>query len=391
MALRTRLWYSISMKTQIRPSEPHNFLLRIFKTHGTRRVFRHALALMGGCLFAWWLAFIFTSSPQTIFLLDDSSSDSNAPLSLDNPLLDDGQKEGGLLFVGDIMLARKVEEYLNQSPDHSLKRFPTLPENYSGVGNFESAVPRKHLPTPYYTFRFSTKEEHLQTLRTAGFHYLSLANNHTLDFGPEDFAHTVSALARADLIPFGHPTIIDSRSVTYINFKDEIIALTALNRTFGQLDSIALASELAEAEKKSDWLIAYIHWGEEYEPTHSTAQAALADELIANGVDLIIGHHPHVVQDIERRDGVLVFYSLGNFIFDQYFSREVEEGLTLLVTPTKKGLDIELKPVTSLDRQSSPRPMTADEVTVFLTGLSERSDHELARAILAGRLFQQKP
>ncbi len=137
------------------------------------------------------------------------------------------------------------------------------------------------------------------------------------------------------------------------------------------------------AEINSDFQIVYVHWGIEYEQESSLAQKKLANRFVEAGADLIIGHHPHVVQEVDYIDGVLVFYSLGNYIFDQYFSDSVQNGLLLHIDLTKNK-SISLIPVTSKVNLSQPSYMTTKEHATFLTLLAEKSHLKLKKYIEEG-------
>ena len=113
--------------------------------------------------------------------------------------------------------------------------------------------------------------------------------------------------------------------------KVSIIVVNALNGTDG-------VNELVKQEKaESRLVIIFPHWGNEYQTTHSSNQEKLAKEWIGAGADLIIGSHPHVVQDAQIIDKKLVIYSLGNFVFDQYFSDETQTGLIVGGKITKEN------------------------------------------------------
>ena len=128
-----------------------------------------------------------------------------------------------------------------------------------------------------------------------------------------------------------------------------------------------------------------MNWGEEYSEVASASKHKLESVLAENSTDIIIGHHPHVVQNIEKINETLVFYSLGNYIFDQYFSDSVQKGLMLKLS-LENGLKIELLPVSSLENHAQPKLLVAKEKTVFLEELALRSDNALVEQILAGSL-----
>ena len=125
-----------------------------------------------------------------------------------------------------------------------------------------------------------------------------------------------------------------------------------------------------------------VHWGQEYHLENSSSQQELAHKIIEAGADLIIGHHPHVVQSIEEYKGKLIFYSLGNFVFDQYFSEETRQGLAVWICLGRETAAFRLLPAWITNGQ--PDWMSSDEAKAFLASLAERSDKDLYQAIKNG-------
>jgi poly-gamma-glutamate synthesis protein (capsule biosynthesis protein) len=138
-----------------------------------------------------------------------------------------------------------------------------------------------------------------------------------------------------------------------------------LNASEDQVDVENLKKLLREMEEKTDLTIVFVHWGEEYRTVHTDAQELLAHVLIDSGADAIIGHHPHVVEDVDEYRGKPIFYSLGNFIFDQYWGPEVEEGYAVRVTLKKRSVTYELLPYIMKER-SAPEFIDGEEHTTFL-------------------------
>ena len=293
-----------------------------------------------------------------------------------------------ILFTGDVMLARKVEVYMNnEGLDYPFRRLPEMKNSATYmVGNFEASVPKVYVPTPYFTFAFSVPEKNLQALKDFGFTHLSLANNHTYDYGEAGLANTILALKNFDIEPFGRPNHISYHTTSILNLKDVNIGLIGIHALFSTPQKSVLKEAINLLKEETNLTIAYIHWGDEYILTNNNNQSSLADTLIELGIDMIVGHHPHVVQNVEIRSQVPIFYSLGNFIFDQYFSRHVQEGLLLGVSLKADSWEIELIPVTSIDKQTSPRLMLSDEKDVFLRELAERSDESASKQISSGLL-----
>jgi poly-gamma-glutamate synthesis protein (capsule biosynthesis protein) len=89
--------------------------------------------------------------------------------------------------------------------------------------------------------------------------------------------------------------------------------------------------------------VVYAHWGEEYETIANQGMRDTAELFIENGADLILGSHPHVVQNIDEYKGIKIYYSLGNFVMDQYFDEDVRKGLLVIADISMNGVDIETK------------------------------------------------
>jgi poly-gamma-glutamate synthesis protein (capsule biosynthesis protein) len=233
--------------------------------------------------------------------------------------------------------------------------------------------------------RFSVPASLLPVLSAGGVTHVSLANNHALDFGEEGYHHTRDELETLGLGVVGHPTRIDDDSVAYIEVGGKVIAVLGVNATYGGV-SDDWTDVLETSSMQSDVQIVYIHWGEEYQPWHSESQEELARLFVDTGADIVIGHHPHVVQDIESYKNGLIFYSLGNFIFDQYWNDDVSEGLMLELVLGGKDPHVSLLPVESKTERVRPRLMSVDERTAFLEGLSKRSSAMLAEDIMRGAI-----
>ncbi len=292
-----------------------------------------------------------------------------------------------VVFVGDVMLARNLELLMDRhGTDYPFIRLDPFRSDSYVVGNFESSMLPTHKTTPFFTFAFATKIAHMESLREVGFTHLGLANNHTLDYGGGAFSYLKESILAAGMTPFGHALQVDEAAYSVLSVSGTKVAVMGVHALNGEPSDEVLAALFAEMAEVSDLTVVYVHWGTEYEPWHSRAQERFATRLVRHGADLIVGHHPHVVQDVAIIEDVPVFYSLGNFIFDQYFSREVQEGLTLQLKPTTNSFSVEIRSVTSIDMQSAPRPHTADEQERFLQALAERSDPALSEMIRAGRI-----
>lgn len=201
---------------------------------------------------------------------------------------------------------------------------------------------------------FSSPVSLAVALQDAGFNVLVTANNHIMDRGVTGMESTIDVLDSLGFLHTGsfkdafsresnHPLIIQKNGIklAFLNYTYGTNMPTAKPPfTVNYLDTVLMAADLAKArEKKADYIIACIHWGDEYQNTENGAQRRMADFLARNGCNLIAGSHPHAIQPIKTiagsaTDSTLVAYSLGNFISNQRW-RYSDGGIMLDVFLTK--------------------------------------------------------
>lgn len=288
-----------------------------------------------------------------------------------------------ILFIGDIMLDRGVEYLINKNSAYY--PFEKINQALKGidivVGNLEGPIVKD---PPYFSddsLKFAFSSEVINGLVFSNFNLLSLANNHTFDMNEDGFEETKEILQEAGINFVGHPVYCDKEFL----YQDNNLIFLAFNKTFPFNCSDDETVKVIEETKKSNpdkFLIVIIHWGEEYQYTPSILQKQLAHRIIEAGANLIIGSHSHIVQGIEEYKGKLIFYSLGNFIFDQYFSKEVQQGLILGLEVYPQKLIYRLFPVES--HLSQPSLMQQKEAEEFLGKLASRSYSQLVGQIKDG-------
>ena len=170
-----------------------------------------------------------------------------------------------------------------------------------------------------FTFATTTPE----ALIRAGISVVSLANNHTDNFGGAGFQETKRWLDASGMKYFGSPWNSSSTEAV-IDRGGFHVAFVGYNAFQSGFDRIT--ADVSRLSAEGDFVIVMPHWGEEYAKTHSAKMESQARALIAAGAKAVIGSHPHVIEDRQWISGVPVFYSLGNLLFDQYFSAEVMKG-----------------------------------------------------------------
>ncbi len=214
--------------------------------------------------------------------------------------------------------------YLNLEGPISDKEVKQNPEEHSLVFNFS----RQTIEALKYL-----------KITTAG-----LANNHTYNQGAAGLTKTKEILEKAGIDWVGDPNQAGEVSIKRYTQGNLTVALLAVHLLYGANG----IEELIKQEKsKNSFIIVLPHWGNEYEIKHNAIQENLATSWIVAGADLIIGGHPHVVQDAQIINNKLVIYSLGNFIFDQMFSLETQQGLIVSGLINDKKIKIVLTPVVS--------------------------------------------
>jgi poly-gamma-glutamate synthesis protein (capsule biosynthesis protein) len=276
-----------------------------------------------------------------------------------------------LLFGGDLMLDRGVESSVrkNFKGDYSslfekltiLKEADILFANLEGPAS-EKGADRKNL----YSFRMDPSI--IPALKGAGFSVLSVANNHMGDWDREAYFDTLQRLKENEISYTGgginlseaeRPTILEKNGIKigYLGFSDKGPTwLKAIEKESGILlvSNPRFNEIIKNASSLVDYLVVSIHFGEEYQKKHNERQEFLAHLAIDNGAKIVIGHHPHVMEDTEIYKNGLIAYSLGNFIFDQYFSKDTMEGMLLQVKLSKDGSMLIQKNILQLNKVFQP-------------------------------------
>ncbi len=256
------------------------------------------------------------------------------------------------VFVGDIMLSRGVDLKMRRAGDYTfpfLNVASTTCDADITFGNLEGPISvRGKNQGSIYSFRAHPNS--VKGLVFAGFDVVSLANNHIWDWGSDALIDTIDILKQNSIHPIGAgrnedeanaPISIMKGDQKIIFFAYSTLYPPSLNAqgenpgvsTFDEKKIIQLISEQTKPE---DIVVISIHWGDEYKTESNDEQKRIAHAFIDAGADLVIGHHPHVSEEIEHYKDGWIAYSLGNFVFDQNFSEETMKGILLEVT-TKSG------------------------------------------------------
>jgi Bacterial capsule synthesis protein PGA_cap len=237
-----------------------------------------------------------------------------------------------VVITGDIMMARSVGSHIRAGG--GLYPFVGTAEKLKTydlrIGNLECVVSTLGSSEPK-TYTFEAPLAAFGRLRAAGFQIVSVANNHSGDYGKAAFSDMMAHLPTHGITPVGgganrteahRPVIQRIRSTTlgilaYCEIEPNNFAATDTSPGHAWLDATAMKRDIAATRPLVDFLIVFTHWGVEYVLQENGHQQYLARLAVDAGADLVVGAHPHVIEPYEMYRGKPIIYSLGNFVFDK--------------------------------------------------------------------------
>lgn len=272
------------------------------------------------------------------------------------------------IFAGDIMMDRLVYHKFKNSG--MIKIFENLGQRiFKGsdlsLANLEGPISQTPINDDVSSDNlvFNFPPETIDALKYLGVDAVSLANNHTQNAGNNGLIHTREILEKSDILPVGDPSD---------NFEENILrkdnlSIIALNSLSGEENIVEMIKSESDQGR---FVIVFPHWGAEYADVHVNSQENSALNWIEAGADVIIGSHPHVIEDFTVEEGVPILYSLGNFVFDQTFSRETQEGLIVGMKMEGSKISLSFFPV-SIEGQS-PKLLRGERRREILEKLIEK-------------------
>jgi len=299
------------------------------------------------------------------------------------------------LVGGDVSLSRNIAYSIDQAKDPLLP-FKDLENTFNSVdftfANLETPFSESNAYTARNTLVFNAPKKNIEGLVKYKFNVLALANNHAFDQGLNGLKTTRAWLSENNILHTGtgenldqawEPVIYESNgikigfiSASYSSINDGGKASNNNVARFEHLDRLKLAVAQLKADK-ADYIIVAMHGGTEYTRAPNKGQITFARASIDAGADIVIGHHPHWIETIEQYKDKYIFYSLGNFIFDQNWSQDTREGLLLQISlqkteNLKAKLDsIELLPII-IENNSTPRLANLEETKTILKNINQK-------------------
>jgi len=295
-----------------------------------------------------------------------------------------------IMAFGDMMLGRYVRILMEKNNDKNYPFQVDLKENLSSgskpffgsadviFANLEGPIKGTGVHSET-SMVFGFHEDTAQLIKDKGFTLVSIANNHALDQKLEGRDTTITALQESGVGWCGDARSVDPGSVYYGKNDDWSYAFICLNDVIYKLNYDEAINLIKKIDSEVDFLIVSIHWGVEYKHKALDSQKEYGRKFVDAGADLVIGHHPHVVQGFENYKGKLILFSLGNFIFDQYWSKDTQEELGIKISLNR---DEDGKLITNAEffpmksERSKTRLMTEEEAKIWFKNFLGYGDYD---------------
>lgn len=286
-----------------------------------------------------------------------------------------------MLFAGDLLLSAYVETASGGDTTYVFRHWKPGTEADVFMANLEHPITVQELKVEKeYNFRMNP--DFVGALREGGLTLVTGANNHIADYGREGVLETIDHLERAGILVVGiGRTLSEARAPQILSVKGKRIgflgyfgkgeyAATDTSAGFAPRIQRMIVEDVRRLDSLVDYVVVNFHWGVEKAETPEPWQVALGHAVIRAGADLVVGHHPHVLQGVERYRNGIIAYSLGNFVFGGN-SRHTYGTALLKVTLEDGGAKAEIVPVSV--RKYQPRPAAGAVRDTIVEYVSKRS------------------
>lgn len=251
-----------------------------------------------------------------------------------------------ILNFGDVMFDRGVRNIIEnrkRDPFEYIKKDLDLLKSDVFIVNLEGPIvemDRSLCQQKAYNFQFAPSTTEI--LKSIGVNMVTIANNHSYDCLMPGYESTIRYLNSSGILFMGEKEYEKSYTTKVISGKK--VAFVGMDETVQPIPVSGFYEVVRKLKNENDIVVVNIHWGTEYMLSANENQIEIAHRLVDSGADVIFGHHPHVVQNMEVYKGRAIFYSLGNFVFDQNFG-DTTVGLGVKVEFKEKETIFELFPL----------------------------------------------
>lgn len=285
------------------------------------------------------------------------------------------ERTASLIMVGDALIHESIYKYAKEDDGYDFKKIftlvkPIIEEYDLAFYNQETILGGTELGLSTYP-TFNSPYEVGDAFLDMGFNLVSLANNHTLDRGSKAVLNSRSYWNKQDVLVSGSASSKEERDKVVIKevngIKYTLLAYTTSTNGIRRpndyyvnfYDANVVKEDIERVRDEVDYLFVSMHWGIEYNPGVSNEQKEIAKYLASLGVDIVIGHHPHVIEPFEYIDDTLVIYSLGNFISSQNGSDRLSGAMIAvdlnLIEGVKSFSNLEATLIYTYYKNTAPR------------------------------------
>ncbi|MFB0959014.1 MAG: CapA family protein [Clostridiaceae bacterium] len=278
-------------------------------------------------------------------------------------------------MVGDMMFGRNVQKVVDSKGYDFLFRYakPYLDASDYNTGNFENPIilrDESEYELPDKSIYLHARADVAPYLSSIGFTTVNLANNHLMDYGVAGLTETLDTFAKTETAAIGGGlNKFQSGQIHYEDYNGFVVAtvgMTDVGYQWGySTDHQAGANKtrltdvlpiVKEARKNADLVIVHSHWGVEYDSSPNPRQKEIGRALVNAGADIVVGHHSHTLQPVEIYKGKVIFYSLGNFVFDQGWTKTKDSVVAQFKIHDDGSKTVELTPMKV--NEASPTPLS---------------------------------
>ena len=292
-----------------------------------------------------------------------------------------------IIFVGDVMFDWSIRKKMNDDGVNSpLTEVSHIVKSADyAVLNLETAIGTLGEKEDKQ-FTFQSPPDATTTIKENGFDLVSLANNHAMDFGRSGLRETISLLNNADIKYIGAGNDVEEaykplslklkgKNINFYGYSQVLPSITWYANQNGGIASgyqtETVLQNIKSHTSEDEFTIVYVHWGSERSITPNQSQINFSHELIDNGVDAVLGSHPHVLQGIEFYKEKPIVYSLGNFLFPDYVNGDAADSVIAELNISNDLIYLDLIPTTI--KQSKSSVATGDDSKRIINKLIERS------------------
>lgn len=300
-----------------------------------------------------------------------------------------------LMFGGDVTLSDSFEKVVGDDYGWAFEKLYEYRKADVAMVNLENPLTRSTLRRPNKQFNFKANPEAVQVLTEGGIDIVTLANNHAMDYEEPGLVETLETLEKAGIHAVGagrniqearRPEIIEVKGqrIAYFGYYDADFhaaeeGVAGTNPRYNQ----RVAADIQAVRDQVDWVVVNYHWGVELAQYPGDWQTELARFTIDQGADLVVGHHPHVLQGAEIYKGRPIVYSLGNFIFGGNSRTDYDTAVLKVSLKADRKMKVEFLPVEVKQYQARVvQGKKGDRILQDLAGLSRIFDQPMTSPVV---------